>query len=117
VVVHPKATVATVTLQEAADVFLGRTREMRDGTLLIPLDQRKNPDLRSAFYLATAKKTQAQLKAYWARQVFTGQGEPPLTVIGDDAVKRLVSQNPNMIGYIDAEKVDESVRSVLLIRQ
>lgn len=116
VIVHPQASVGAVTLQEAADVFLGKTREMRDGTMLIPLDQKKNPDVRSAFYLSAAKKTEAQLRAYWARQVFTGQGEPPRSVANDEAVKQLVSQNPNMIGYIDADKVDDSVKTVLLIR-
>lgn len=116
VIVHPDASVGAVTLQEAADVFLGKTREMRDGTMLIPLDQKKNPQVRSEFYLSAAKKTEAQLRAYWARQVFTGQGEPPRSVANDREVKQLVSKNPNMIGYIDADKVDDSVKAVLLIR-
>lgn len=116
VIVHPDASVGAVTLQEAADVFLGKTREMRDGTMLIPLDQKKNPKVRSEFYLSAAKKTEAQLRAYWARQVFTGQGEPPRSVANDRVVKQLVSKNPNMIGYIDADKVDDSVKAVLLIR-
>lgn len=116
VIVHPDASVGAVTLQEAADVFLGKTREMRDGTMLIPLDQKKNPKVRSEFYLSAAKKTEAQLRAYWARQVFTGQGEPPRSVANDREVKQLVSKNPNMIGYIDADKVDGSVKAVLLIR-
>lgn len=116
VIVHPNASVGAVTLQEAADVFLGKTREMRDGTMLIPLDQKKSPSVRTEFYLSAAKKTEAQLRAYWARQVFTGQGEPPRSVADDSEVKQLVSQNPNMIGYIDADKVDETVKTVLLIR-
>lgn len=117
VIVHPGATVRAISLQEAANIFLGKIREMRDGTMLIPLDQRKNDKVKFAFYRKACGKSAAQLKAYWSRQVFTGQGEPPLSVNNDAAVKKLVSLNPNMIGYIDAELVDSTVKTVLLIRQ
>ncbi len=116
VIVHPDSAVSSITLREAVDVFLGKTRHLRDGTRLIPLDQRSGQPARDEFYRRAANKTQAQLKAYWARQVFTGQGEPPLSMMDDAEVKMLVGANPNMIGYIDATLVDISVKSVLLIK-
>lgn len=116
VVVHPQSAVSTITQREAIDVFLGKTRELRDGTRLIPLDQRAGGQVRNEFYRRAANKSASQLKAYWSRQVFTGQGEPPMSMRDDEEIKLLISQNPNMIGYIDAEKVDASVRTVLLIR-
>ena len=53
-----------------------------------------------------------QLKAYWAKLVFTGQGTPPKEVDNDAAVLKLVAENPNIIGYIDAAAVNSSVRVV-----
>lgn len=115
VIVHPNSGVNAITLQEAADVFLGKTRKLRDGTTLIPLDQRAGTPARDQFYDSAAKKSAAQLKAYWARQVFTGQGEPPLSVQDSEEVRQLVAGNPNMIGYIDVTEVNSSVKTVLLI--
>lgn len=116
VIVHPDSAVSNITMREAVDVFLGKTRRLRDGTRLIPLDQHTSQPVRDEFYWSAAKKTAAQLKAYWARQVFTGQGEPPLSMMDSAEVKMLVGNNPNMIGYIDAAMVDITVKSVLLIR-
>lgn len=116
VVVHPKSAVNTITVREAVDIFLGKTRQLRDGSTVIPLDQRSGRSARGEFYRLAANKSAAQMKAYWARQVFTGQGEPPRSMMDDYEVKTLISQNPNMIGYIDAAMVDQSVKSVLLIR-
>lgn len=116
VVVHPSSDVSSITLREAVDIFLGKTRQLRSGTTLIPLDQRHGRETRDEFYRLAANKSAAQLKAYWARQVFTGQGEPPRSMIDDNEIKTLISQNPNMIGYIDASFVDKSVKTVLLVR-
>ena len=115
VIVHPDSSAANITVREAVDIFLGKTHQLRDGTRLIPLDQRARQPAREEFYRRAANKSAAQLKAYWARQVFTGQGEPPLSMRDDTEVKMLVANNPNMIGYIDAERVDQSVKLVLLI--
>lgn len=116
VVVHPDSPANSITLREAVDIFLGKTRHLRDGATLIPLDQRSGRASRDEFYSRAANKSAAQLKAYWARQVFTGQGEPPRSMLDDAEVKLLVSQNPSMIGYIDAKMVDSTVKAVLLVK-
>ena len=116
VIVHPGLSVSTITRREAVDIFLGKSRQLRDGTTLIPLDQRSGRPARDEFYRRAANKSASQLKAYWARQVFTGQGEPPMSMMDDSEVKLLVSQNPNMIGYIDAAMADGSVKTVLLVK-
>jgi ABC-type phosphate transport system substrate-binding protein len=116
VIVHNDSPVVAITLREAVDIFLGKTRQLRSGMAIIPLDQRSGRAVRDEFYRRAANKSASQLKAYWARQVFTGQGEPPRSLLDDIQVKYLVSENPNMIGYIDAAMVDGSVKSVLLVR-
>jgi ABC-type phosphate transport system substrate-binding protein len=115
IIMHPGATDASISIREVSDVFLGKTRRLRDGTTLLPLDQRHDSKVKERFYLKITKKSAAQLKAYWARQVFTGQGTPPLVLNSDRDIKELVSNNPNMIGYIDAAYVDDTVKVMLLI--
>lgn len=116
VIVHNDSPLTHITVREAVDLFLGKTRQLKGGTTIIPLDQRTGRTVRDEFYRLAANKSASQLKAYWARQVFTGQGEPPMSLLDDLQVKELVSENPNMMGYIDADMLDSSVKSVLIIK-
>ena len=115
IIMHPDATDSSISIREVSDVFLGKSRRLRDGTTLLPLDQRNDSKVKERFYLEVTHKSAAQLKAYWARQVFTGQGTPPLMLNSDQDIRELVSKNPNMIGYIDSAYVDDTVRVMLLI--
>ncbi|GGQ19612.1 phosphate ABC transporter substrate-binding protein [Shewanella litoralis] len=68
---------------------------------------------RSAFHQAVTGKSDAQLKAFWSKQVFTGKGNPPATVPSAAAMKSAVASNPNAIGYIDEADVDATVKVIL----
>lgn len=115
IIMHPDATDSSISIREVSDVFLGKSRRLRDGTTLLPLDQRSDSKVKEQFYAKVTRKSAAQLKAYWARQVFTGQGTPPLVLSNDQDIRELVSRNPNMIGYIDSAYVDDTVKVMLLI--
>ena len=68
---------------------------------------------RSEFHQAVTGKSDAQLKAFWSKQVFTGKGNPPATVPNAAAMKSAVASNPNAIGYIDEADVDATVKVIL----
>jgi hypothetical protein len=48
--------------------------------------------------------------------VFTGRGQPPREAASDAAVRRMVADNPSMIGYIERAALDPSVRPVLVLQ-
>ncbi|HUW75336.1 MAG TPA: phosphate ABC transporter substrate-binding protein, partial [Gallionella sp.] len=56
-----------------------------------------------------------QLSAYWARVIFTGNGQPPVELEGNITVRSVVAKNRNAIGYIDKRYVNRSVRVVLTV--
>ena len=58
------------------------------------------------------EKNEGQLRAYWSQRIFTGKGQPPKTVNGSADVKKLVSENPVFIGYIDASEIDDTVKVI-----
>ncbi|UAL41512.1 phosphate ABC transporter substrate-binding protein [Shewanella inventionis] len=68
---------------------------------------------RSEFHQAVTGKSDAQLKAFWSKQVFTGKGNPPATVPNAAAMKSAVASSPNAIGYIDEADVDATVKVIL----
>lgn len=114
VIVHP-GNQADLEKDDIARLFLGKQHSFADGSVAIPVDQTEGSEIRDQFYLELVKKNASQLKSWWARLIFTGKGSPPRTVGNDDNVMRLVGSNPNMIGYVDSEKVDKSVRVVLTL--
>ncbi len=109
VIVHPSNANA---LDEAAvsKIFLGREKSFADGKSVVPLSLAENSPASTAFNDAVLKKSSSQLKAYWSKLVFTGKGTPPKEVATDEEMIKLVATNPSVIGYVDASKVDASVK-------
>ena len=115
VVVHPGNSTAKLTKSEVKRIFLGKSRKFPNGEKAIPIDQGAGTKSRANFYSSVVKKTESQLKSYWSRIIFTGKGQPPRQEGDDGSVKKLVSSNPNLIGYMDAGSVDGSVKVLLKV--
>ncbi|MEJ2415910.1 MAG: phosphate ABC transporter substrate-binding protein [Exilibacterium sp.] len=111
VIVHPDNH-NKLTARDIARIYLGKKKTFPDGARAIPIDQSEDSLVRAVFNANVLNKSSQRLKTYWAELLFTGRGTPPEEVGRDDAVKTRVSQNPSIIGYIDASNVDDSVRVV-----
>ena len=109
-VVGAKSPIANLDAAQVADIFLGKTSRFPDGSIALPVDQGEESPLRDRFYAQFAGKSPAQVKAWWAKIIFTGRGQPPRQAADSTEVKRIVSDNPHAIGYIDARQLDASVR-------
>jgi len=109
VIVNAKHPAAAMSAEQIANVYLGK-----DGSFA-PLDLPESAPLRAEFYKKIAGKDAAQLKAMWARLIFTGKAQPPKQVGSSaDAVKQ-VAGNDRAIAYVDKSAVDASVKAVLRI--
>lgn len=100
---------------QVAAIFLGQSARFPDGAEAHALDQPVGSALREQFYQRVSGKTEAMLKAYWSKMVFTGRGQPPRDAPDSIAVRKAVADNPALIGYIDRDALDASVRPVLLL--
>jgi ABC-type phosphate transport system substrate-binding protein len=112
-VVSVDSHVTTLTKNQLTDIFLGRAARFPDGTVAVPIDQAEGSSARDEFYLKVTGKSAAQLKAYWSKIIFTGRGQPPPVVASGVELKRRLGKGTDVIGYIDASLVDDSVRVVL----
>ncbi len=115
IIVNPGVGIDSITDKDLQRIFLGKTKNFPNGTSAVPVNQNVGEAARDTFNAKVLNKDEAQLKSYWSRLIFTGKGTPPKDEGNDDAVKNLVANNPNTIGYIDSSKVDGSVKSVLTI--
>ncbi len=113
VVVSAKSSVKSLTAKQTSRIFLGKTATFPDGRIALPIDQPEGSKARDEFYKKVVHKNAAQLSAYWAKVIFTGDGRPPDMLPDDAAVRRDIARNPNAIGYIDSKAVNRSVRVVL----
>lgn len=109
IIVNP-ANSNTLSGADVTRIFLGKKKSFPDGSEAIPIDQAEGSATRSTFVTTALKKNDQQIKAYWAQLLFTGKGTPPKQVGTAADVKKLVSQNPALIGYIDSSEVDDSVK-------
>ncbi|MGX9461468.1 phosphate ABC transporter substrate-binding protein [Shewanella sp. A14] len=108
VVLIGNPTASNISASDAKKAFLGKG----DSSAVV-YEFAEGNAIRSEFHQAVTRKSDAQLKAFWSKQVFTGKGNPPATVPNAAAMKSAVASNPSAIGYIDEADVDASVKIIL----
>lgn len=113
-IVSPKSPISTLSVEQASDIFLNGS-SFPGGSQAVPIDQSEASPMRDEFYAKASRKSPPQLKAYWCKVIFTGKGRPPKEVPDSTTIKKLVVDNPTVIGYIEKGAVDASVKVVLTV--
>lgn len=111
-IVSSKSALTTLSKAQLTDIFLGNSSRFPDGTAAIPIDQAEGSHARDEFYAKYASKSPAQVKAHWAKIIFTGRGQPPRNVATEDEIKKLIAANPQAVSYIERSAVDSTVKTL-----
>jgi ABC-type phosphate transport system substrate-binding protein len=106
VVVNAKAAESSMTKDQVAQFFLGKS------SAYTPVDQPDSAPIRAEFYKKVTDKEASQVKALWSKLVFTGKATMPKEAGDSAAVKKAVAADPKAIGYIEKSAVDASVKVV-----
>lgn len=114
VVVSPSVS-APLSDMDVKQLFLGKTKTFSDGMPAIPVNQKIGSKPREHLLRNLLNITENQYRSYWTRRLFTGAGVPPKEVDSDQQVIKLIEENPDIVGYIDAENVTNTVKVVLTI--
>jgi ABC-type phosphate transport system substrate-binding protein len=115
VIVSTKNPLNALRPQQVADIFLGQVGRFPDGAEAVALDLGIGTPIRDEFYIKVAAKSPPLVKAYWTKMIFTGRGQPPREVASSLAMRKMVAENPSLIGYIDKAALDPSVKAVLVV--
>lgn len=113
VIVNPASGVDKLSLDDAVNIFMGRYRKLPSGIIAFPIDIGSQTAERKEFYSLLVNKDPAEIDAYWARLVFSGQTSPPMQVPDDKTAVQLVAGNRSAIAYVAREQVDSRVKVVL----
>lgn len=109
IVVIANPTAPSLTKEQVADLFLGKNQGMK------LLDQPNSAPVKAIFYQKVSGHDLSQVKATWARLIFTGKAQAPKEVSDGTAVKKAVASDPKAIGYIEKSELDPSVKVILLL--
>jgi len=115
IIAHPGNTVTGLSAEQAAQIYLGRTRTFPDGKPATPVDLPEGSTVREKFITNVLQKNERTLKAYWTKLLYTGKGRPPEVMANDQLVKEWVSKNQSALGYVDGRVLDESVKVLLIV--
>ncbi len=111
VVVGANSLIGSASKSDIVKIFLGKKKALPNVSV-VPVDQEEGTAARIHFYKNTVKKSEAQIKSYWSRLIFTGKGQAPQIVGEDSDVKTMIASNPNLIGYIEESSLDDTVKVI-----
>tara|TARA_R110002167_G_scaffold268090_1_gene474655 strand:- start:1933 stop:2358 length:426 start_codon:yes stop_codon:yes gene_type:complete len=100
-------------MNDIKKIFLGKSKSLPSGHKVTPIALAEGSSVRDEFNETVLKKSDSQLKSYWAKLIFTGKGRPPNDVGSDQDMISEISSDPNTIGYIDAKNVTPDVKVLL----
>ncbi len=115
VVVGARSSATALTPEQAAGLFLGKSEQLPGVGVATLLDQPESTPVRELFYTKVTGKSAAQVKAVWSRLVFSGKATLPKEVANSTAVKKLVAENSNAVGYVEKSAVDSTVKVLLTV--
>jgi len=103
IVVNAGNPVSSLTAAEASRLFLKKTVRWSSGEAVYPVDLPEASSVRAAFSEAIHDRPVAAIKVYWQRQIFAGQGVPPVEMTSDREVLEYVASTTGAIGYVSAD--------------
>jgi len=113
VIGSPDIEVPSLSDKTVRNLYLGKTVQLDNGVRVEVIDLPSGNSVRDEFYEKVVGKDTTQVKAYWAKRIFTGKGSPPDTKLDERAVIKWVSEAPGRIGYVSPEAVNDTVRILL----
>ena len=115
-VVSAKSPAVALSKSQVVEIFLGKVNRFPDGSQAVPIDQPEGSPARDEFYVTFAGLPVAKLKAYWAKIIFTGRGQPPRTAADANEIRKLLAADPHVIAYVDRSAVDGSMKVLAAAR-
>lgn len=116
VVAASQSPVTKLNKADVAQIFTGQKRAV-DGNRILPLDLPHQSEVRTEFYLNIVGKNRNQMRAYWAKMIFTGKGQLPLETDGAFDMVSMLESSPEMIGYIDSANLTDKLKVLYTLKE
>ena len=115
IVTGNQSLISSLTDNEVRQLFSGQLRSLM-GRRVQPLDLSSRDSAREQFYQKVMGRTPDQMRAYWTRLIFTGQGQPPREVSNIREMETLLMSSAEYIGYLPESSLTGNMRVLYRIR-
>jgi ABC-type phosphate transport system substrate-binding protein len=117
VVANKKISVDKLSRDQIIDIFMGRNRDISRTETAIPLDLPSALPESELFYSRLTGKTTSEIKAYWARLIFTGRAKPPILAKSQDEAIRIVMEKQGALAYMNRSMINSHVKIVFELNE
>lgn len=115
IISHPDSDTGKLDAQKVRKIFLGERQKFPNGLHAVPYNHSVGSPDRKEFFSLVLNMAEKNHSRHWKRKVSTGAGNSPTELHSHEAVLESIANTPGSIGYIDASKVDDSVKVLFTI--
>jgi len=116
IIVHPESETGTLDTQNVRRLFLGERKSFPNGNHAVPFNHSVGSPDRKEFFALVLSMPESSHKRHWKRKISVGAGNSPTELNSHEAVLKSIATTPGSIGYIDASKVDNTVKVLFTVR-
>lgn len=116
IIVHPDSETGSLDTQNVRKLFLGERKAFPSGHYATPINHTPDSPDRKEFFSLVLNMPEATHRRHWKRKIAVGAGSSPTEVSSHSAVLKEIANTPGSIGYIDASKVDDTVKVIFTVR-
>jgi hypothetical protein len=109
VIVNPGLGISSLARNEVSRIYLGKKKTVAGESVKIAV---LKGDVHGAFLDAYVGRTPSQFASYYKKIIFTGKGRAPASMADDQAMLDFVAGTPGAMGYVNADRVNSSVKVV-----
>mgnify|MGYP001822168829 CR=1 FL=1 len=112
---HPDIDTGALDTQNVRKLFLGERKSFPNGHYAKPFNHTVGSPDRKEFFTLVLSMQESNHNRHWKRKIAVGAGNSPTELGSHAELLKSISSTPGSIGYIDASKVDDSVKVLLTI--
>jgi ABC-type phosphate transport system substrate-binding protein len=115
IVANPELNIEAIQPGDVRNLYLGERQAFPNGIPAVPINHVKGSPDREEFFASVLSMGESTHKRHWKRKQAVGNHYAPKEVSSYEELLESVSNTPGAIGYIDASKVDDSVKVLLTV--
>jgi ABC-type phosphate transport system substrate-binding protein len=115
IIVHPDTETGELDTQNVRMLFLGERKSFPNGLHATPVNHVSGSPDRKEFFASVLSMPESGYSRHWKRKISTGTGHSPTELNSYEAILQSISSTPGSIGYIDASKVDDTVKVLFTV--
>ena len=112
---HPDFDTGALNIKNVKKLFLGERKSFPNGLHATPVNHVAGSPDRIQFFSSVLGMSESGHRRNWKRKISVNAGSFPVELGSHNEVLRTIAKTPGGISYIDANKVDDTVKVLLTI--